>query len=199
MRKHRSLAAFHSCLAPLLEPCVQEKRACGYPYHEPPRVLRHLDHCVAAAGRPAPALPRALPQQWLSQQAHERARTHPQRITSGRPFATFLRRLGSPAYVPDAPLTTRGHAPFAPRMLTPPERRPLLQAVDPLVPTARAPLRPRVMPAIFRQLYGWGFRLGEVWHLRVREVDLEQGSLTVRQGKLRKDRLVPPAPSLGKR
>jgi integrase len=52
------------------------------------------------------------------------------------------------------------------------------------------------MPEVFRLLYGCGFRISEVLKLRVRDVDLNQGIITVRQGKLRKDRLVPPALSL---
>jgi integrase len=77
--------------------------------------------------------------------------------------------------------------------------RQLLQAVDQLRPTARSPLRHLPRPEIFRLLYGCGFRLGEGLHLRGREVDLDQGILTVRQGKFRKARLVPPAPSLVQR
>jgi integrase len=52
------------------------------------------------------------------------------------------------------------------------------------------------MPELFRVLYGCGCRLGEVLRLRVADVDLEQGVLTIRQGKFRKDRLVPLAPAL---
>jgi integrase len=52
------------------------------------------------------------------------------------------------------------------------------------------------MPEIFRLLYGCGFRISEVLNLRVQDVDLNQGVLTVRQGKFRKDRLVPVALSL---
>jgi len=52
------------------------------------------------------------------------------------------------------------------------------------------------MPEVFRLLYGCGFRVNEVLTLRVRDVDLNQGIITVRQGKFRKDRLVPPALSL---
>jgi len=199
MLKDRSLAAFHSCLAPLMEQFVAEKRACGYQYDEPTRILRHFDHFVADAGLNGTELPRTLTQQWLAKQVHESARTHQQRITVVRQFATFLCRLGYPAYVPDSTLTRRDRAQFSPRILTRHEMRQLLQAVDQLVPTARAPLRHLTMPEIFRLLYGCGFRLGEVLHLRVREVDLDQGILTVRQGKFRKDRLVPPAPSLVQR
>jgi integrase/recombinase XerD len=57
-------------------------------------------------------------------------------------------------------------------------------------------LRHLVMPEVFRLLYGCGFRVSEVLKLRVRDVDLNQGTITVRQGKFRKDRLVPPALSL---
>ena len=49
------------------------------------------------------------------------------------------------------------------------------------------------MPEVFRLLYGCGFRLGEVLKLRIQDVDLNQGILTIRQGKLGKDRLVPPS------
>src|SRR5438309_2821476 len=49
------------------------------------------------------------------------------------------------------------------------------------------------MPEVFRLLYGCGSRAGEVLKLRIRDVDLNQGIITVRQAKCRKDRLVPPA------
>jgi integrase len=100
-------------------------------------------------------------------------------------------RLGYCAYVPDSTLTSREQSSFTPRILTYEEVRKLLQAVDALEPTARSPLRHLIMPEVFRLLYGCGFRLGEVLNLRVRDADLDQGIVTVRQGKFRKDRLVP--------
>jgi integrase len=81
-------------------------------------------------------------------------------------------------------------------MLSDEELRKFFHAVDALEPTARSPLRHLVMPEVFRLLYGCGFRVGEVLKLRVRDVDLDQGIITVRQAKFRKDRLVPPAVSL---
>jgi integrase len=55
------------------------------------------------------------------------------------------------------------------------------------------------MPEIFRLLYGCGFRVSELLRLRVADVDLDQGIITVREGKFGKDRLVPPAVPLVKR
>jgi integrase/recombinase XerD len=191
-----SSAPFQSILAPFMDRFLQEKHACGYQYHEPTRILRHLDHFLVQEGLRSCDLPRSIAQKWLTKRAHENPRTHQQRIMVVRQFSKFLCRLGYSAYVPDSTLAARGQSSFAPRILTPEEVRKLLQAVDALEPTARSPLRHLIMPEVFRLLYGCGCRLGEVLKLRVRDLDLNQGIVTVRQGKFRKDRLIPLALSL---
>ena len=196
MSTDQSPAQFQSILEPLLEKFIQEKRACGYRYDEEVRVLGHLDLFLSGKELKSTELPRPLTRQFLSKRFHESSGTQRHRITIVRQFAKFLLRLGYPAYVPDSTLAPRDRSSFAPRILTHEEIRKLLQAVDQFVPMARSPLRHLIMPEIFRLLYGCGFRLGEVLNLQVRDVDLNQGVLTVRQGKFRKDRLVPPALSL---
>jgi len=191
-----SSAQFQSILAPFMEKFLQEKHACGYQYHEPTRILRRLDDLLFQEGLTTCELPRSITQNWLAKRAHESSKTQQQRIMVVRQFSRFLCRLGYSAYVPDSTLAPRNPSSFAPRILTHEEIRKLLQAVDALDPTARSPLRHFIMPEVFRLLYGCGFRLGEVLHLRVRDVDLNQGIVTVRQGKFRKDRLVPPVLSL---
>jgi integrase/recombinase XerD len=191
-----SNAPFQNILAPFMDRFLQEKHACGYRYHEPTRILRHLDHFLVQEGLTSCDLPRSIAQKWLAKRTHESPRTHQQRIMVVRQFSRFLCRLGYSAYVPDATLAPRGQSSFTLRILTPEEVRKLLQAVDALEPTARSPLRHLIMPEVFRLLYGCGFRLGEVLKLRVRDVDLNQGIVTVHQGKFRKDRLVPLALSL---
>jgi integrase len=191
-----SNAPFQNILAPFMDRFLQEKHACGYRYHEPTRILRHLDHFLVQEGLTSCDLPRSIAQKWLAKRTHESPRTHQQRIMVVRQFSRFLCRLGYSAYVPDATLAPREQSSFTPRILTPEEVRKLFQAVDALEPTARSPLRHLIMPEVFRLLYGCGFRLGEVLKLRVRHVDLNQGIVTVHQGKFRKDRLVPLALSL---
>ena len=194
-----SSAPFQNILAPFMDRFLQEKHACGYRYHEPTRILRHLDHFLVQEGLTTYELPRSIAQKWLAKRAHENPRTQQQRIMVVRQFSRFLCRLGYSAYVPDSTLAPRNPSSFAPRILTHEEIGKLLQAVDALEPTARSPLRHLIMPEVFRLLYGCGFRLGEVLNLRVRDADLDQGIVTVRQGKFRKDRLVPLALSLVKR
>jgi integrase/recombinase XerD len=196
MPNDASNATFQSILAPFMDKFLQEKHACGYAYHEPTRILRHLDDFLVQEALATHELPRSVARKWLAKKTHESASTQQHRITLVRHFSRFLLRLGYPAYVPDSTLAARNPSSFTPRMLSNEELRKFFQAVDALEPTARSPLRHIVMPEVFRLLYGCGFRVREVLKLRVREVDLNQGIITVRQGKFRKDRLVPPALSL---
>ncbi len=190
---------FGSPLASLMEQFVQEKRACGYRYHEPVRLLARFDRFLSGEALSQHELPRDLTRQWLAKQPHEGAATHQHRISIVRQFAMYMRRLGYSAEVPDGTLTAKCGGGFVPRILTHAEIRQLFDAVDQLTPTAHAPLRHLIMPEVFRLLYGCGFRLGEVLHLRVADVDLDRGILTVREAKFGKDRLVPPAVPLVQR
>src|SRR5881296_1160599 len=187
---------FQSVLAPFMDQFVQEKHACGYGYHELTRSLHRLDDFLVQEGLATLELPRSVARSWLAKKPHESASTQQQRIMVVRQFSRFLLRLGHSAYVPDSTLAARTPSTFVPRMLTDEELRKFFQAVDALEPTARSPLRHLIMPEVFRLLYGCGFRVREVLKLRVRDVDLNQGIITVRQGKFRKDRLVPPALSV---
>jgi integrase/recombinase XerD len=196
MSHDASDTGFQSVLAPLMNQFVQEKHACGYAYHEPIRLLHRLDDFLVQERLTTLELPRSLTRKWLAKKPHESAKTQQPRIIVVRHFARFLLRAGYPAYVPESMLAARNPATFVPRMLSDEELRKFFHAVDALEPTASSPLRHLVMPEVFRLLYGCGFRVGEVLKLRVRDVDLDQGIITVRQAKFRKDRLVPPAVSL---
>ena len=175
---------------------LKEKHACGYSYAEPTRLLHRLDDLLVQEKQTAIELPRSAVWNWLAKRSSESASSHQQRVIVVRHFSRFLLRTGHTAYVPDCRLSGHARTRFVPRMLTDEELRRFFHAVDALKPTARSPLRHLIMPEVFRLLYGCGFRANEVLRLRVRDVDLNQGIITVREGKFRKDRLVPPTVSL---
>ncbi len=196
MANKESDAKFQSAFAPLMEQFVQEKRACGYRYCASARTLANFDRFLSDQAIDSGDLPWSITGKWLSKRPHESASTHRDRISVVRQFTLFLCRQGYRADVPNELLGAKKEVEFSPRILTLAEVGKLLQAVDRLTPTARSPLRHIIMPEVFRLLYGCGFRLGEVLHLRVADVDLQQGILTVRDAKFGKDRLVPPALAL---
>ena len=183
---------FHSPLAPLMRQFVEEKCACGYQYNEQARLLVRFDRALEGELVTASTLPRAAMQSWLTKQPHESPKTHQSRISIARKFAEFMCRLGYLADVPPRWPMTRETQAFVPHIFTRLEVAALLDYVDHLVPSPHSPDRHLIMPEIFRLLYGCGFRVNEVLQLRVADVDLDRGVLTVRDGKFGKDRLVPP-------
>jgi len=193
MPNKEPIVHYQSHLGLFMEQFVQEKRACGYRYHEAARLLARFDRFLCSEALPEHELPRSVARKWLAKQPHESVSTHKSRITIVRQFSMYMCRLGYSADVPDRLLGARSSAGFSPRILTHAEIQQLLYLVDQLTPIARAPMRHIIMPEVFRLLYGCGFRLGEVLHLRVGDVDLDRGILTVRDTKFGKDRLVPPA------
>lgn len=189
-------SAFQSTLAPWLRDFVIEKRAVGYLYITEQHLLRRLDRHLIEHGHDEVTLPKPLLATWLARASHESTKTQSVRFRLVRQLARFLLRHGVIVELPVSPPRTLPSARFAARIFTPDEIRRLLVAVDQMPPDARAPQRHRVMPALFRVLYGCGLRLGEALRLRIEDVDLAAGVLTIREAKFRKDRLVPVAASL---
>ena len=193
MSSSRSKVTFKSSLAPLMEQFVREKRAVGYKYEAGAALLMRFDRFLAQRATEGGGLPRSVALEWLAKRPSERPHTQQNRFAIVREFAQFMCRLGHPAHVPDRSWRAREVTSFQPRIFTNAEVRRRLQEVDRLGPNAYSPLRHLVLPEVFRLLYGCGFRLGEVLNLRIDDVDLNRGVVTVREGKFRNDRLVPPA------
>lgn len=189
-------SAFQSAIAPWLRDFVLEKRAIGYRYDIEQRLLQRIDRLIVEHGHHETTLRRTLLEAWMTRTAHEAPTTHAARISVVRQLARFLQRQGVLVEMPPTPPRSLKHADFRARIFSPDEITRLFAALDRISPHVLAPHRDRVMPALFRVLYGCGLRLGEALHLRVLDVDLVAGVLTIHQGKFRKDRLVPMSPSL---
>ncbi len=159
MTINESQPRFQSLLAPLMEQFVQMKQACGYRFHAGWAELARFDRYLSDEALAQCELPRSITRNWLAKRPHESASTQQHRIGTVRQFATFLCRLGHPAYVPDRSLSSKAGVGFAPRILTHAEIQQLLHVVDHLTPNAHGPLRHLVMPEVFRLLYGCGLRV----------------------------------------
>lgn len=188
-----------SALAPEIAAFIQEKRSCGCRYVAEEALLNRLDRSLCSDTARDRTLSREQVERFITKQPHERPRTHKARVLLVRQFALFLRRREIGAHVPDSRLTGIVRMDFVPHIFTRHQMRQFLEAVDRLRPDSRSPERQLVMAEMFRLLYGCGLRVGEALRLRIADVDLERGVLTIREGKFRKDRLVPMAASLAER
>lgn len=175
---------------------IKEKRALGYRYRTPARLLAELDRFSQSIPCEADRLTKEFVQAWVAKRPHESAGNRRFRIGLIRQLAMFMVRQGAQAYVQPWLPTPATSSQFTPYIFTPDQIRAILAATDRLRPCRVSPRYHVVMPAVFRILYGCGLRASEVCGLRVRDVDLQEGVLKIYHTKFDKDRLAPMAPSL---
>jgi integrase/recombinase XerD len=111
---------------------------------------------------------------------------------------SFYRYAFSRGFTETSPLPTRLPKippPGPPYIYTPNDIKRLLAATASL-PTTRAPWRGRAFQTLLLLLYGTGLRIGEALALTLRDVDLVNRVITVRNAKFFKERLVPCGPKL---
>lgn len=118
-------------------------------------------------------------------------------------FFDHLQAIGAIAQNPVTPLLLQGRrtppSSFRPCILTTGEVAAILDAARRLPAYRRFPLRPQTCHMILALLYGLGLRVGEVRRLNVRDVELGRSTLSIRETKFYKSRLVPFGPRLQRR
>lgn len=196
MNKRQTKVQFKSPLGEMMSRFIKEKQSYGYRYETESQAIGHFDRFLCEIDLRSMELPRHIIDRWIAKRPHERPRTHQSRISIVRQLALYLSRQGLNAYVPEVKVTFVNRMDFVPYIFRHEEIKRLLEASDRLPSHPCGPLRHLIMPEIFRLLYCCGMRLNEVLNLRVADVNLIEGILTVRMGKFKKDRLVPMAPSM---
>ena len=187
---------FHSPLGPAMVRFIQYKRACGCKYHAQVAALRRFDRFLQQYHPQADRLSTEVIASWGARRAHERASNQCGRMSVIRQLALFLRRCGQEASLPATNWRAADFTAYTPFIYTREQIARLLAAAERTRPSNASPLLHLAVPAIFHLLYGCGLRLGEALALRVRDVNLESGVLTLLDAKFGKNRLVPVAPSV---
>jgi len=192
---------FQSVLCDLIEQFIQEKHNCGYRYRSQVYHLRDLDRFLVEEDWGKEELPKDIVCRWGTKRSHESPSTLYNRRNTIRQFSIFLVRMGIKAHVLETVAVARkkSYSDFKARIFTREELRKMFTVVDEMPPNNWSPLRHLIMPELFRLLYVCGLRIGEAVRLRVRDVDLIEGILTIMDGKFGKDRLVPLHPTMVRR
>ncbi len=191
MIARETIFTFRSPLACWMAKFIQEKRILGWRYETEYKVLCRLDRHLCEIKLDSEQLPREVVECWAAAAPHEKPESQAVRLRTVRQFTKYLARHGVPAYSPperSRRSPCRNHTPY---IFTHGQVAVLLATVDRLEAEGHSPRRHQIMPEVFRLLYGSGMRVNEVLHLRVADVDLDRGILTVRDAKTRKDRLAP--------
>ena len=187
-------------LAGAIAGLVAEKRALGYKYVSEERALARFHAFCASAFPGLETVTRASVQAWIA--AARRRPVTPATVNAliapVRELARWLHRRGVDAYVLPAGVLQKP-ARYAPHVYSDQELAALFAQTDRCRYCSEVPFRHLVMPVLFRTIYACGLRCSEARLLRVKDVDIENGVLQIRDSKGGKDRQVPVSEPLRKR
>jgi len=182
--------AFRSTFAPHVEGLIAHKRAIGYRYQTQAAILSRFDRfCVSHHGNEQ-TVSKEIVFHWAERRPGESVGAVRIRVSVVRQLALYLQTLGHEAYV-IPPRTLPRYLQYVPYIFTERELQLFFSQTDSCRYWGGSPLRHLVMPVLFRLFYCCGLRVSEASNLKLRDVDLDHGVLTVRGGKFGRDRQVP--------
>jgi integrase/recombinase XerD len=181
---------YSSVLGSCILDFIAMKRASGHSYETAERYLHEFDCYCRSQTVPAKAM-RELIIGWAQARNGEEPATHRVRVSPVRELGRYMQSLGIPdAYV--LPSACHGRiSRYVPHFFTKTEITSFFLACDNLKPHGAMKARHLVLPVFFRLLYCCGVRTGEARKLRVGEVDLSQGTITILGAKRHSSRRIP--------
>ena len=187
MRNNRE---YVGAFAPEFKMFLNEKRACGLKYVEEERLLRKLDEICVKCNR-VHGLGKDAVQEFVTPRPNWSQGTYEGHIRITTQIAKFLNLHGISAYMPDTKLKLGVYRSFSPYIFSVEEIRKIFDVADNLY-SGRSYIRSYdFYPAIFRLLYSSGLRISEALHLMIKDVDLANGTVFIKNAKNHKDRLLP--------
>lgn len=187
---------FQSILGELITGFIEEKRAVGYKYKKGSSLLKRFDTLAAKEDLLEMKLPKELVLLWTEKKPNETDSTRNGRISIIRGLAKYMVRLGHEAYVFPAASISIARYSYVPYIFSEIELKNIFTMCDRYPISDVSPNRHLILPLLFRILYGCGLRISEALNLRLKDVDLIQGTLFIRDAKFGKERIVPMAKTL---
>jgi integrase/recombinase XerD len=180
------VSAFSSYISGL----IAAKRAAGWSYETAEYYLKKFDR-YCAERPPSNVLSRDLVLEWAKAKDGEDPATHRGRLSVIRELGKHMQALGvRDAFALPSALHRKIER-YVPHFFTQEELAAFFQACDNLKPRGSVPVRHFVLPVFFRLLYCCGMRTCEARRLRVEQVDLSSGTITILGSKRHSSRRIP--------
>jgi|LGOV01.1.fsa_nt_gb integrase len=175
---------------------VELKKALGFKYEAEAQAFKRIDTFFNENDLTVKCITKEICNIWCKKRSYESHANHSHRISNMRVFCKHINSIGLPTYIPPKGITK--HAPrYDAHIYTDDELKRFFAAVDKSqsVPS-ECPYRRDVMPIFFRILYTSGMRVSELRLAKLSDINLNDGYITIHEGKNNKDRIVPIHPSL---
>jgi len=196
MKDKKKIIVFDGLFKKLCEKYISYKRSLGYDFGiKTECTIRNMDRFFKNYHLSTPKLTKEMVLSFTAYRKNESLKTQHYRMSLVRQFAIFLARLGYDAYILPVRFVKIGKT-FTPYIFTYDEISRIIKASDNLKIRKQSPYRHLIGPVLIRMLYGCGLRISEALSLKVSDVNLQDGILTVTKSKFNKSRLVPMSESL---
>ncbi len=166
------------------------KRAIGYKYLTEAGILKRFDSFLLDNYPSFDSLTKESVTKWCGKTNHETAANQSSRSSVIRQFCKYMNTIGRNAWIMPENYYPAG-VKYVPHIYTPGELRRFFAETDKCHSCNEAPFRHMIMPVFFRLLFSCGLRCSEARLLKVRDVDIEKGILSVMNSKNHNNRLVP--------
>jgi integrase len=177
---------------------VQLKQAIGYKYDSEARHLLRFSDFTYRRYPEATALTKEIVLEWCSKKEYEAQANQCARASIMRQLAVYMDNIGEKTYI-----IPKGYYPeeeqYVPYIYTEEELKSFFHETDKCHYVSECPYRNFIMPVFFRMIYSCGLRSSEARLLKVEDVDLETGILTIHHSKDDNSRLVPMSDELTER
>jgi len=181
---------YSSMFAEYIIGLIDLKRSIGYKYQTEAVDLRCFDLFCRMHYPGMNVLSREIVLDWSKQRTGEHPSTQRGRVTPVRELAKYMISNGHQAFI-----LPKGIVPKCPRYLpyiySDDELKRIFFQIDQCHYCVEVPSRHYVMPLFFRLLYCCGLRLSEARTIKVKDVDMENGVITLTNTKLDKQRQIP--------
>lgn len=174
------------------------KQALGYNYTSEANHLLRFDKFTAEEYSSAQSLTKDIVMEWCSKKSYERQQNLCSRASIIRQFSLYLVSIGFEAYCIPKNHFKSGQR-YNPHIYTDSELTRFFHQTDCCHYCSECPQRHLIMPIFFRMLYTCGLRLSEARLLKVADIDLTTGILTINHSKKDNNRLVPMSDTLTRR
>lgn len=161
---------------------IEQKHAIGYSYRTDTYMLRWFDRFCTEHYPQATELTKEIALHWAERRNGEHIGSLRSRIKPVRQLAKYMNSIGIEAYF--IPQVIPGKPPsYVPHIFTESELQAFFAEADKCTYDKRSPARHLVFPVVFRVIYCCGLRSSEARLLKVEDVDLESGALSIWNSK----------------
>lgn len=168
---------------------IRTREALGYSGDQSNYYLRpFLEYCIENYPEEL-NITKEMVDAWLLQRQFNTNSTQSHAISDLRVFTKFQNALGKTAYIPDEQYSLKIEK-YRPYIFTDLELQTLFNSIDSISPHFEASNREIIVPLLFRMMFCCGMRPSEPLHLKLEDVNLNNGNIFIRQSKRKKDRRI---------